>query len=136
MRVKIITFEDKINIPNRAHFDDAGADIYMLNDGTIEPNETLVIHTGFGLDLPNGTMAYMQVRTSMAKKGLMIAQCAIDAGYKGQIHLIIHNLSKDIISWKAGDRLANLIVLNVLLPEFVQDLGQTREDGAFGSTGR
>lgn len=136
MRVKIITFEDKVNIPNRAHFDDAGADIYMLNDGTIEPNETLVIPTGFGLDLPNGTMAYMQVRTSMAKKGLMIAQCAIDAGYKGQIHLIVHNLSKDIISWKAGDRLANLIVLNVLLPEFVQDLGQTREDGAFGSTGR
>ena len=136
MKIKLIKYKENYKYPNRAHFDDAGADIYMLTDGKIHPNETLVIPVGFGLDLPNGTMAYMQVRTSLAKQGLIVHQCAIDAGYKGEIHLIIHNLSKKTITWEAGDRLANLIILNVLLPDFVEDLGKSREDGSFGSTGR
>ena len=136
MKIKVIKFNKDVKIPVRAHFDDAGADIYMLQDGEISPGETKVIAIGFGLDLPNGTMAYMQVRTSIAKKGLIVQQCAIDAGYKGEIHMIIHNTSNTTQYWKVGDRLAYIVIVPVLIPEFVEDLGNTRDDGAFGSTGR
>ena len=56
MKIKLIKYKENYKYPNRAHFDDAGADIYMLTDGKIQPNETLVIPVGFGLDLPNGTI--------------------------------------------------------------------------------
>ena len=136
MKVKIIKFTEDLKLPVRGHYDDAGLDIYMFEKGSIKPGETKIIPTGFGIELPTGTMGYMQIRTSLAKKGLILSQCAIDSGYRGEIKMILHNISNETLSWEKNDRLGSLIVLNILLPDLVEDLGQAREDGAFGSTGR
>ena len=136
MKIRFIRFDDEAEIPIRKHHNDTGADIIMNNSGIVKAGETVVIPLGFGIDIPDGYNAYIQCRTSVAMKGLFVQQCAIDAGYKGEIHLILHNLSKEDYSWCAGERLAYIEVFPCTYPEFVEDLGEEREDGWAGSTRR
>lgn len=136
MKIKFIRFDEKVEIPTRKHYSDTGADCKMIADGTIFPRETLVIPCGFGVEIPNGYSARMQVRTSIAKKGIMVQGCAIDAGYKGELSYVITNTSSKPFQWLAGDRLCYIEVYPTVYPEFVEDLGKGRLDGAFGSTGK
>ena len=136
MKIPFIRFNDTAKIPTRKHYADTGADIEMPCDGVIFPHQTLVIPLGFGIEIPNGHTARLQVRTSIAQKGLMIQGCAIDAGYKGEIHMILHNISDKAHTWEAGDRLGYIEVYPVQYPEFVEDIGEERGDNAFGSTGK
>lgn len=136
MKIKFIRFNEKAQLPVRKHHSDTGADVYMISGGTIKPHETVVIPLGFGIDVPNGHSARLQVRTSIAKKGLFIQGCAIDAGYVGEISMILHNISDHSYTWFAGDRLGYIEVYPTQYPEFVEFLEEGRGDGAFGSTGR
>ena len=136
MKIRFIRFSPDAQIPVRKHYSDTGADIKMSAPGKIGPGETLVIRLGFGIDLPNGHTARMQVRTSVAMKGIMIQGCAIDAGYTGELSMIIHNISKDEFTWNRNDRLGYIEVYPVQYPEFVEKLGKERGEGAFGSTGK
>ena len=136
MKIKFIRFREQAEIPTRKHYSDTGADIKMLLDGAILPHQTVVIRAGFGIVIPNGHTARLQVRTSVAKQGIMIQSCAIDAGYTGEISMIIHNISDKIFYWKRGDRLCYIEVYPVQYPEFVEFLGEERGDEAFGSTGK
>lgn len=135
MKIKLIDFGYDAK-PCRKHYNDTGADIYMLDDVVIEPHQTVVIPTGFGLELPNGLNANIQARTSIARQGIMVHQCAIDAGYRGQINMIVTNLSDAIQIIKAGDRLAYLQITPCIYADFVEELGEERGDGAFGSTNK
>ena len=136
MKMKFIRFNDNAIIPVRKHYNDTGADIFMLEDDYLAPNETKVIPLGFGIDVPNGYTARIQVRSSMAKQGLFIQQCAIDAGYKGEIHMIVTNIGKETIYWSKSDRLGYIEVYPCVYPELVEYLGDERGSGAFGSTGK
>lgn len=136
MKIKFIRFNDNVQLPVRKHYSDTGADIYMLEDGYLRVGETAVVPLGFGIDVPNGYNAHIQTRTSIAKQGVFIQQCAIDAGYKGEIHMIITNIGFKPFSWKAGDRLGYIEVYPCVYPEFVEELGEERGTGAFGSTNK
>lgn len=136
MKLRFIRFNKNVKIPERAHYSDTGADIFMPVSGKIEPLCTTVIPLGFGIDVPNGYTANIQARTSIAKSGLMLARCAIDAGYTGEINMIIHNISHNTFCWSAGDRLGYIEVYPTQYPEFVEDLVNEREANAFGSTGK
>lgn len=137
MKIKFIRFNDKVKIPERKHYNDTGADIYMYYGGTIAPHTTLSLPLGFGIDLPDGLNAYMQVRTSLAKRGLHIEQCAIDAGYKGEIHMIITNMSDFEFTFEEGDRLGYLVITPCIYADYEENnLGDERGSGAFGSTGK
>lgn len=135
MKIKFIRYNKDAKIPHRAHYSDTGADIMMPYTGEVYPGETVVIKCGFGLEIPNGHTARMQVRTSIAQKGIMIQGCAIDAGYTGELHMIIHNISKNPFYWVKGDKLCYIEVYPVQYPEFVEDLGKERGEDCFGSTG-
>ena len=135
MKIKFIRYKEDIKIPQRMHHSDTGADIFMPYDGGITPGNTVVIKLGFGIDIPNGYTARIQVRTSVAKAGLMIQGCAIDAGYTGELHMIIHNISNEYYGWRKGDRLGYIEVYPVVYPDFVEDLGKERDKNCFGSTG-
>lgn len=136
MKIKFIRFKDDVEIPTRKHYSDTGLDVPMRQDGAIKSFETKVIPLGFGILIPNGYTARLQVRTSLAKEGLFIQNCAIDAGYTGEISLILHNLSRMPYVWKKGDRLGYIEVYPAVYPELVEDLGKERKNNAFGSTGR
>ena len=135
MKIKVIDFGyDKL--PERKHYNDTGADIYLIKDIKIRPFETLVIPVGFGINLPDSYNAHFQTRTSIAKKGLFVQQCAIDAGYKGELNMIITNMSSETHEFKKGERLAYIETYPIVYAEFVKDLGDERGDGAFGSTNK
>lgn len=136
MKIRFIRFHKEAIRPRRFHDSDTGADIFMLKGGSIQPGTTLVIPSGFGIEIPKGYSARIQVRTSVAKKGVMIQGCAIDAGYTGEIHIILHNISFDTFEWKKGDRLGYIEVYPTVYPEFVEELSTNRSNDAFGSTGK
>lgn len=136
MHIRFIRFSDEVEIPIRAHASDTGADIKMMKGGIVRAHETVVIPLGFGIEIPNGHSARLQVRTSIAKKGLIIQGCAIDAGYVGEISMILHNVSDNPFVWEPGDRLGYIEVYPCQYPTFVETEEEKRGDCAFGSTGR
>lgn len=135
MKIKLIDFGFSI-IPERKHYNDTGADVALQEDIVIEPYETKVIPCGFGIELPDGFNACFQTRTSIAKQGILVHQCAIDAGYKGELHMIVQNLTNKRFEFNTGDRLCYIIVHPCMYVEFTTSLGVERGNGAFGSTGK
>lgn len=135
MKIKILDFGCGKFKPKRAHFNDAGADVYALNDYILEPHSTTKIPLGFGLELPDGYAAYIYPRSGMSAKGIVSELPPIDSGYRGEAHAIVSNLTDKPYEVKAGDRVAQLVIMPIVIADFVDSLGDTRESGAFGSTG-
>lgn len=136
MKVKFIRFNEHIRMPERKHYMDTGLDIYMPFSGLIAPHITEVIPLGFGIEIPNGYTGRMQVRTSIAKEGIIIQGCAIDAGYNGELHMILHNVSDKIFRWQRDDRLGYIEIYPTQYIELVDDDIKMRGKNGFGSTGR
>jgi len=134
MKIKIIEFDNYIT-PCRKHYNDAGADVYSTVDVTLAPLETIKIPLGFGLELPDNLMGCIYPRSSLAAKGLISHIPPVDSGYRGQIHAIMTNISNNSITINKGDRIAQLIITPVYIADFVTELGDERNEGAFGSTG-
>lgn len=134
MKVKIIDYGGKT--PERAHYNDAGADVYSPSKYTIHPGQVVKIPLGFGLSLPDGWAGFIFPRTSLGAKGIVCELPPIDSGYTGEIHAVISNVGPAPYHIETGDRIGQLVILPVLLPEFVSELGTERENGAFGSSGR
>lgn len=126
-------------LPTRAHPDDAGMDLYSLEDVTLEPGHGKVTKTGIAMALPEGYVGLVADRSSMAKKGVKTAGGVIDAGYRGEIHIVLWNISGESIHLKRHERIAQMLILPVATPAVreVSDLGTTlRGEKGFGSTGR
>lgn len=134
MNVKLIDFGGRI--PARAHYNDAGADVYCDKTYTIYPGEILKIPLGFGLELPDGMAGFIFPRTSLSAQGIVCELPPVDSGYRGEIHAIVSNVSNSPRVIAEGDRIGQLVLLPVIVPEFVTHLDESRNAGAFGSTGR
>ena len=134
MRIKLLDYGGRK--PERAHYNDAGADVFSPKDYVLWPGQRITVPLGFGLELPDGWAGFVFARTGMTSDGLVSDLPPIDAGYTGEIHAFIHNTSSETYHIKAGDRIGQLVILPVLMAEFVSDLGAERETGAFGSSGR
>ena len=126
-------------LPTRAYPDDAGLDIYGLEDALIAPSEGKMVSTGVALAIPAGHVGMVCDRSSMAKKGIKTAGGIIDAGYRGELKIVLWNLSKDQIRITRGERIAQLLVLPIQTPA-VREVSElsvaTRGDKGFGSSGR
>lgn len=137
MFVKKVTPEAML--PTRAHPDDAGLDLYALESQTLAPGQGLVARTGIAFSLPPGTVGLVADRSSMAKRGFKTAGGVIDAGYRGEVHIILRNVTNETIGFERGERIAQLMILPVLTPAVVEaeTLDETaRGTKGFGSTGK
>lgn len=126
-------------LPTRAHPDDAGLDLYALENGEIAPGQGYVARTGIALALPAGTVGMVADRSSMAKRGFKTSGGVIDAGYRGEIHIVLRNITTETIRFEKGERIAQLMILPIFTPavEEVQILDETgRGAKGFGSTGK
>lgn len=126
-------------LPTRAHPDDAGLDLYSLEEQALEPGEGLVARTGIALAVPAGHVGLVADRSSLAKRGLKTAGGIIDAGYRGEIGVVLWNISGKPQLIARGERIAQLLIIPVATPAVREtaDLGDTaRGTGGFGSTGR
>ncbi len=121
----------------------AGADLYAVTDGslTLEPGETKLIHTYLSMEIPEGYGGFIFARSGLAtKKGLAPANKVgvIDADYRGEIMVALHNHSNAPQEISDGERIAQLVILPFLAAEFIEcdELSDTvRGKGGFGSTG-
>ena len=87
MKIKLIDFGlTPGHNPLRVHENDAGADVYMPYDCTLQPGEIVKVPLGFGLILPDGYAGFVFPRSSMAEKGLTCELPPVDSGYRGEIH--------------------------------------------------
>jgi dUTP pyrophosphatase len=141
--VRIRRLDPGVPVPAYAHPGDAGADLVTTSDVTIEPGERAVVGTGIAIALPEGHAAFVHPRSGLAlRAGLSLVNSpgTIDAGYRGEIKLVLinHDLRKPITLTR-GERVAQLVVQRVEQAAFreVDDLDATaRAEGGYGSTGQ
>ena len=122
----------------------AGADLYNLKGDEVEipPHKTVLIHTGIAMEIPEGYAGLIFARSGLAtKRGLAPANKVgvIDADYRGEIMVSLHNHSDEAVVVEGGERVAQLCIVPFLKADFVvaDGLSDTvRGAGGFGSTGR
>ncbi len=134
MKIKLINFSG--GKPVRKHYNDAGADVAVPNYTEFPPHSATKVPLGFGVEIPDGFMGCIFPRTSVANQGLTCELPPIDSGYRGEIHAIVTNHTTKTLSMEKGERVGQLVIVPVVLADFVEDLGEERGAGAFGSTGR
>lgn len=145
MTIKLINFGGEI--PVRAHHNDAGADVFanITSENCdyydelaieIDPHTIRRIPLGFGLELPDGFVAFVVPRSGMtANKGITSELVPIDSGYRGEIHAILYNANDEPVYINDGDKVAQLVIMPTVLANFTFDNQKERGEKAFGSTG-
>jgi dUTP pyrophosphatase len=136
--IQILRLSPEATLPTRAHADDAGLDLYALEDVLLDSHQGKVARTGIALALPQGFVGQVADRSSLAKRGLKTAGGIIDAGYRGEIQVVIWNLSTTPVQLKRGERVAQLLIIPVATPAVleVQTLDETQRGAkGFGSSG-
>ena len=143
VQVLIARLDPELPLPRYAKGGDAGADIVSRIDITLAPGERALVPTGIAIALPDGYVALVHPRSGLAiKHGVTMVNApgTVDAGYRGELQIILINHDRnEAVSFKRGDRIAQLVIQKVERAEFVEvhDLpGSGRGSGGFGSTGR
>lgn len=128
--------------PTRAHETDAGFDLHADEQVTFAPGEYKLVRCGFAMALPVGTAGLVCPRSGLAgKSGITVlnAPGVIDAGYRGEVRVILINHSDTHFQVKPGDRIAQLVITPFIAPAFMEE--KVTEDDTdrgvqgFGSTG-
>lgn len=163
MKINIKLLSENARLPKNAHPDDAGYDLYSIQDYKIRPFERILIRTGISMEIPQGYYGRIADRSGLAyKSGMHIIAGTIDANFRGELGIVMINLNginlisslgnsspseramsslfgcSETFSIKAGDRVAQLIIQKCESVEWnkVEQLESSiRKDGGFGSSG-
>jgi len=139
--LKVKRLHKNARIPAYAHAGDAGLDVFASAEVNIPPGESALIPTGICIELPSGTEAQIRPRSGLALKHqitVLNSPGTIDAGYRGEIGVILINHSRQVFKVEVGMKIAQMVVQPVLhvKVETSEDLGiTTRGEQGFGSTG-
>lgn len=142
--VKIKKLREGAVVPTYGSEFAAGADLYACLDEavTIEVGETKLIPTGFAFEIPVGFAGFIYARSGLAsKRGLAPANNVgvVDADYRGEVMVALHNHGKEAQTIEAGERIAQMVIAPFVTANFIlsDELdGTVRGEGGFGSTGR
>ncbi len=142
MKIKIIN-HSKHPLPSYETIASAGMDLRASIDApiTLEPMQRMIVKTGLFIELPIGYEAQVRPRSGLAaKKGITVlnAPGTVDADYRGEIGVILINLSNEDFTIENGERVAQLVIAKHERAEWieVEALSETsRGTGGFGSTG-
>ena len=142
VNVLITRLDPDLPLPRYAKPGDAGADIVSRIDVMLAPGERALVPTGIAIALPVGYVAHVHPRSGLAiKHGVTMVNSpgTVDAAYRGELQIILINHDRhEAISFKRGDRIAQLVIQRVEQAEFIEvsELpGSGRGEGGFGSTG-
>ncbi|KIZ14623.1 dUTP diphosphatase [Streptomyces natalensis] len=132
----------QVPVPAYGHPGDAGVDLVTTEAAELAPGERAVLPTGVSIALPDGYAAFVHPRSGLAARcglALVNAPGTVDAGYRGEIKVIVVNLDpRETVRFERYDRIAQLVVQQVEKVRFheVAELpGSARAEGGFGSTG-
>jgi dUTP pyrophosphatase len=145
--LKMILKVKKLNpdaiAPFYQHAGDEGMDLHAIEAGEIKSGKFKLVKTGISIALPSCTEAQIRPRSGLAfKNGITVLNSpgTIDEGYRGEIGVILINHGESDFSYKAGDRIAQMVIkesiARFVTVDVVADLDETdRSVGGFGSTG-
>ena len=142
-RLEVTKLRSEATVPTRAHPGDAGLDLCAVEPCDLAPGQRGTVSTGLAVAIPPGWAGLVVPRSGLARKhGVTVANAPglIDAGYRGELQVLLVNLSNEAHRIEAGDRVAQLVCVPVGTgPAVVVEAlpaSDGRGDGGFGSTGR
>lgn len=139
MQLKFKKLHPNAKIPSYAYTGDAGLDLYIPEDLIFKKGERKSIPIGIAIEIPIGYVGILFDKSGLSHKyGLKSYGGIIDAGYRGEIHVGMMNLSDKDYEFKAGDKIIQILIMPVLQAEVVEvdELSNSeRGEGAFGSSG-
>ena len=142
--IKIKKLNENAIIPTYGTEFSAGADLYALSGEaiTVEPHQTVMIHTGLAMEIPEGYAGLIFARSGLAsKRGLAPANKVgvVDPDYRGEFMVALHNHTDEPRTVEGGERVAQLVIVPFIQGSFevANELSETvRGEGGFGSTGK
>lgn len=141
VRLRVKRLDPGVPLPSYVHDGDAGLDLCAAEDVVLAPMQRAAVATGLAIAVPSGWVGLVHPRSGLAlRHGLTVANApgTIDAGYRGELKVILVNLGEATVTIARGDRVAQLVLQEVGAAEVVEvdDLDDTtRGHGGFGSTG-
>ncbi len=139
MKIKIKKLHPEAKLPSFAHPNDAGMDLFAVEDFTVSPRELVKVRTGISMSLPAGTVALVWDKSGIATKRKIKTLAGVcDADYRGEYIVALINLGEETQTFSAGDKIAQILIQKVEHPDLVEveELDETkRGEGGFGSTG-
>lgn len=140
-KILVRILDERAQIPQRGSEYAAGVDLRTLDAVDIPAGKTCFIHTGIAVEIPEGYCGLVCARSGLAsKQGLAPANKVgvIDSDYRGEVMVALHNHSSEDRHINAGERIAQLLIIPVLMADYVaaEELSESaRGAGGFGSTG-
>ena len=141
MKIPFLRLDPELSIPEAAHPGDAGIDLYARVDTILEVGEWAMVPTGIAVAIPLGHAGLVAPRSGLAARyGISVVNGpgVVDAGYRGEIQVILINHGNRRVELRRGDRIAQLVVVPIATTELmeVQQLPDSdRGADGFGSTG-
>lgn len=141
MKIKILKLDKSATIPQYSHPGDAGMDLFSIEETVIGPGETKLIPTGIAIELPQDTEAQIRPRSGLAlKQSITVLNTpgTIDAGYRGEIGVILINHGQEKFKIFKGMKIAQMVISSFIHAEIetVEQLNiSSRGSDGFGSTG-
>ena len=139
MKLYIKKWNKEAKIPTRAHHDDAGIDLYTSGAHIIGAHQTVSIPIGVGMEIEEGYVGLIWDKSSIGSKGIKTLGGVIDAGYRGEVSVVVHNLNDTPYTFEHGQKVAQILIQKIEFPELeeVTELSDSkRGTGGFGSTGK
>ena len=140
MKLNIKKLDEKAIVPNYAHPNDAGMDLFAIEEVLIKSGERVQVKTGIAMSIPDGHVGLIWDKSGLSHKfGLKVLGGVIDAGYRGEIMIGMINLGSEDYIVEVGNKVAQILIQKVEQPEIieVEELTDSvRGDKGFGSTGK
>ena len=144
IKFKVKKLKENARLPEYAHEGDGGMDLFSTEDYLLKPGERVLVSTGVQVEFPMGYELQIRPKSGLAlKKGISIINTpgTVDAGYRGEIGVVLINHGNEDVEIKAGDKVAQGVLNKVEVAEIEEvdskeDLSETmRGDGGYGSSG-
>lgn len=138
MVVKIKRLHPDTKIPAYAHPGDVGLDLFARASHVLHPGERKIFPLGFALEFDSGYAAIVKDKSSLSKAGIHTLGGVFDAGFRGEYNVNLVNLGKQPYHIEAGHKIAQLVLLPVVIATLLETdtLSESaRGTGQFGSTG-
>jgi dUTP pyrophosphatase len=138
MELKVKRIHQEAKLPSYGHKGDAGLDLFSGVDCLLPAGEVKAVPTGIKVAIPQGHVGLIWDKSGISLKGIHKLAGVVDAGYRGEVQVVMVNLSRQAYAVKKGMKIAQMLIQPIIKVRVVEadELDDTaRGEGGFGSTG-
>jgi len=139
MKLNVKKMSPEAKLPLYGHKGDAGMDLFSSLDYVLPKGEVFAVPTGIQVEIPKGYVGLIWDKSGISLKGVHRLAGVVDAGYRGEIKVVMVNLSQDPFIIEKGMKIAQLLIQTIEEAEIVEVENledSSRGEGGFGSTGK